>query len=538
MKYFAILTKLGAAKLANAAALGTKISITHMAVGDGGGKLPEPDANQTKLVNEKRRAAINTLSVDPVNTNQIIAEQIIPENEGGWWLREIGLFDSEDSLIAVANCPETYKPQLQEGSGRTQTVRMILIVNNTESVTLKVDPSVVLATREYVDKNTIEVKAYCDNAFKAHLAASDPHPQYLLKKDLPPLPDASLTQKGVVLLSSATNSVSETLAATPKAVKAAYDLAASKLASVPDASLTQKGITQLTDKTGNSNTLAATQKLVTDVNDNANSKLAKNQNGADIPNKSEFVKNLGLVETVNLSKNAVPSSRKINGKALTGDVSLSAGDVGAVNGLNNFSDLPNNNYVGIFQAGLETQWAKGINIGSEKGDIGQIYVDKDGNLYSYFLKASSKARLGGVVNTHPVGSPIPYPHRYTPPGYLTCNGQTFDKSLYPKLAEAYPDGKVPDLRGEFIRGWDDSRGVDPGRVCGSWQADRTKKIQLAEGNADSRYMSPNQGPVNGYNFPLGRDVKGGATDTSIANNTGGNETRPRNVAFNYIVRAI
>ncbi|MCT8345569.1 phage tail protein, partial [Photorhabdus kleinii] len=232
MKYFAILTKLGAAKLANAAALGTKISITHMAVGDGAGKLPEPDANQTQLVNEKRRAAINTLSVDPVNTNQIIAEQIIPESEGGWWMREIGLFDGEDSLIAVANCPETYKPQLQEGSGRTQTVRMILIVNSTESVTLKVDPSVVLATREYVDKNTIEVKAYCDNAFKEHLAASDPHPQYLLKKNLPPLPDASLTQKGIVQLSSATNSVSETLSATPKAVKAAYDLAASKLASM------------------------------------------------------------------------------------------------------------------------------------------------------------------------------------------------------------------------------------------------------------------------------------------------------------------
>ncbi|WP_240000901.1 MULTISPECIES: phage tail protein, partial [unclassified Photorhabdus] len=93
---------------------------------------------------------------------------------------------------------------------------------------------------------------------------------------------------------------------------------------IHDASLTQKGITQLTDKTGNSNTLAATQKLVSDVNDNANSKLAKSQNGADIPNKSEFVKNLGLAETGNLAKNAVPNSRKINGKALTGDISLSA----------------------------------------------------------------------------------------------------------------------------------------------------------------------------------------------------------------------
>ncbi|PQQ36225.1 hypothetical protein C6H68_20345 [Photorhabdus luminescens] len=181
-KYFAVLTQLGADKLANAAALGTKIEITHMAVGDGGGHLPTPDTAQAKLVNERRRAAINTLSIDPKNTNQIIAEQVIPENEGGWWIREIGLFDKEGVLIAVGNCAETYKPQLQEGSGRTQTIRMILIVSSADAVTLKVDPSVVLATREYVDKNTIEVKTYCDNAFKAHLAASDPHPQYLLKK--------------------------------------------------------------------------------------------------------------------------------------------------------------------------------------------------------------------------------------------------------------------------------------------------------------------------------------------------------------------
>ncbi|WP_387464092.1 phage tail protein, partial [Photorhabdus sp. RM323S] len=224
-KYFALLTRLGADKLANAAALGTKIEITHMAVGDGGGYLPTPDTAQVKLVNERRRAAINTLSIDPKNTNQIIAEQIIPENEGGWWIREIGLFDKDGVLVAVGNCAETYKPQLQEGSGRTQTIRMILIVSSADSVTLKVDPSVVLATREYVDKNTIEVKSYGDNALKAHLAASDPHKQYLLKKDLPPIPNATLSQKGVTQLSSATNSSSEIYAATPKAVKAAYDLA-------------------------------------------------------------------------------------------------------------------------------------------------------------------------------------------------------------------------------------------------------------------------------------------------------------------------
>nr|WP_306803982.1 phage tail protein [Providencia sp. PROV037] len=151
MKYFALLTKLGENLLAQATALGTKLELTHMAVGDGGESLPTPDTNQTKLIAEKRRAAINTLFIDDKNKNQIIAEQIIPEQDGGWWIREIGLFDKAGNLIAVANCPETYKPQLAEGSGRTQSIRMVLIVSHTESVTLKIDPSVVLATREYVN---------------------------------------------------------------------------------------------------------------------------------------------------------------------------------------------------------------------------------------------------------------------------------------------------------------------------------------------------------------------------------------------------
>lgn len=161
-KYYALLTEIGAAKLANATALGTKLQITQMAVGDGGGTLPTPGAKQTALIGEKRRAPLNSLSVDPVNSSQIVAEQIIPESEGGYWIREIGLFDADNALIAVANCAETYKPQLQEGSGRTQTVRMILIVSSTAAVTLKIDPSVVLATRKYVDDKVIEVKAYMD----------------------------------------------------------------------------------------------------------------------------------------------------------------------------------------------------------------------------------------------------------------------------------------------------------------------------------------------------------------------------------------
>ncbi|EGM9636251.1 TPA: phage tail protein [Escherichia coli] len=181
-KFYTLLTDIGAAKLASAAALGVPLKITHMAVGDGGGVLPTPDSKQTALVNEKRRAALNMLYIDPQNSSQIIAEQVIPENEGGWWIREVGLFDESGALIAVGNCPESYKPQLAEGSGRTQTVRMVLITSSTDNITLKIDPAVVLATRKYVDDKALELKVYADDQMAKHLAAPDPHSQYAPKE--------------------------------------------------------------------------------------------------------------------------------------------------------------------------------------------------------------------------------------------------------------------------------------------------------------------------------------------------------------------
>ncbi|HGG2648481.1 TPA: phage tail protein [Yersinia enterocolitica] len=208
-RFFALLTNIGAAKLANATALGTRLEITQMAVGDGGGTLPTPSPAQTQLVNEQRRAALNMLTIDPINTSQIIAEQVIPEAEGGWWIREIGLLDKDGDLIAIANCAETYKPLMQEGSGRTQTIRVVLIVSSTAAVTLKIDPSVVLATRQYVDKKTddkaIEVKQYADALLAEHEKSRN-HP------------DATLNAKGFAQYSNAMDSDSEKQAATSKAV--------------------------------------------------------------------------------------------------------------------------------------------------------------------------------------------------------------------------------------------------------------------------------------------------------------------------------
>ncbi|EEQ6612569.1 phage tail protein [Escherichia coli] len=315
-KFYTLLTDIGAAKLASAAALGVPLKITHMAVGDGGGVLPTPDAKQTALVNEKRRAALNMLYIDPQNSSQIIAEQVIPENEGGWWIREVGLFDESGALIAVGNCPESYKPQLAEGSGRTQTVRMVLITSSTDNITLKIDPAVVLATRKYVDdkiseheqsrrhpdasltakgftqlssatNSESEILAATPKAVKAaydlaagKASASHTHPW----NQITDVPAASLTVKGTVQLSSATNSTSETQAATPKAVKAAYDLAAGKapvshthpwsqITDVPAASLTVKGTVQLSSATNSTlETQAATPKAVKAVYDLANGK--------------------------------------------------------------------------------------------------------------------------------------------------------------------------------------------------------------------------------------------------------------------------
>lgn len=152
--YYVIPTNIGEAKMANALALGIPLAITELALGDGEGEgargTPIPNPEATALVSERRRAPLNSFSVDPENPNVLIAEQVIPETAGGWWIREMGLFDEDGDLIFVCNTPPTYKPQLAEGSGRTQVVRMASVVSDTASVTLKVDPSVVLATREYV----------------------------------------------------------------------------------------------------------------------------------------------------------------------------------------------------------------------------------------------------------------------------------------------------------------------------------------------------------------------------------------------------
>ncbi|EPX4353154.1 phage tail protein [Escherichia coli] len=288
-KYFAILTNQGAARLANAAALGTKLNLTQMAVGDANGTLPTPDPAQTKLISQKRIAPLNLLTVDPTNTSQIIAEQIIPENEGGFWIREIGLYDDDGILIAVANCPETYKPLLAEGSGRTQTIRMILVVSSSSAITLKIDPSVVLATRKYVDDAVIEVKSYADGLMRNHEQSRN-HP------------DATTTAKGFTQLNSSVTDDRETQSATPKAVKIAMDNANARLAKehnladLPNPALARQNLQLGDSSTKNTGTTANTVAAGDDAR--ITGAMQKSQNGADISDVAKFLQNLGLANAV------------------------------------------------------------------------------------------------------------------------------------------------------------------------------------------------------------------------------------------------
>ncbi|HID3902773.1 TPA: phage tail protein [Escherichia coli] len=252
-KFKTVITDTGAKKLAQAAAPdGKPVRLTHMAVGDGGGTLPTPDSKQTRLVHEVWRHTVNRVILDATHQNRIIAELVIPPETGGFWIREIGVFDEHGDLIAVGNTAESYKPTVAEGSGRAQTFRTILTVSSTATVALTVDNTMVMATVDYVD-----------DKLKEH-EHSRRHP------------DASLTAKGFVQLSSATNSTSETLAATPKAVKAAYDLANGKY-TAQDATTARKGIVQLSSATNStSETLAATPKAVKAVMDETNKKAPLN----------------------------------------------------------------------------------------------------------------------------------------------------------------------------------------------------------------------------------------------------------------------
>lgn len=433
VKYYAILTNQGAARLANATMLGSKLNLTQMAVGDANGVLPTPDPAQTKLINQKRIAPLNLLSIDPNNQSQIIAEQIIPENEGGFWIREIGLYDDEGVLIAVANCPETYKPQLQEGSGRTQTIRMILVVTNTEAITLKIDPSVVLATRKYVDDKVLELKLYVDDQMRNHIAAQDPHTQYAQKHN-------------------------PTFTGEPKAP---------------------------TPAAGNNTTRIATTAFV----------------------------QAAITALINGAPDTLDTLKEI---------------AAAINNDPKFSTTINNALSG-------------------KQPLDETLTHLSGKDVAGLL-----AYLGLGAGAPPIGIPFFWPTSSMPNTvmpewsdmvFLKLNDATFSATTYPKLALVWPGLKLTDTRGEFIRVWDDGRGVDAGRSILTVQEGMIKRHEhhvWRRGDDAWINQSPNADSVGTKYLSVVHSatvIPGSDIDSLYAAPTGGSETRPRNIAFNFLVRA-
>ncbi|MCS1889127.1 phage tail protein [Escherichia coli] len=363
--------------------------------------------------------------------------------------------------------------------------------------------------------------------------------------------DATTTRKGIVQLSSATNSTSETLAATPKAVKAAYDLAAGKapvshthpwsqITGVPAASLTAKGTVQLSSATDSqSETEAATPKAVKAAYDLAAGK-------APVSHTHPWSQITGVPAASLTAKGTIQLSSAINStseilaatpKAVKAAYDLANGKqpadatLTALAGLATAADrLPY--FTGADRAALATLTAIGRAI-IAKGSIKDVL--------NY---------LGlGEGSALPVGVPVPWPTATPPAGWLKCDGRAFTKEQYPVLARVYPTLRLPDLRGEFIRGWDDGRKIDEGRKLLSWQ-----KGTLVGGHDDNdssldiSYMS------NGNNIDYGGDkvfagnyrsdylwyaILGGTNSRAKAELNGAffNITRPRNIAFNYIVRA-
>ncbi|EOX5369939.1 phage tail protein, partial [Escherichia coli] len=554
-KFKTIITDTGAKKLAQAAAPdGNPVRLTHMAVGDGGGTLPTPDSKQTRLVHEVWRHTVNRVILDATHQNRIIAELVIPPETGGFWIREIGVFDEHGDLIAVGNTAESYKPAVAEGSGRAQTFRTILTVSSTATVALTVDNTMVMATVDYVD-----------NKLKEH-EQSRRHP------------DASLTAKGFVQLSSATNSDSETLAATPKAVKVAYDLANGKY-TAQDATTARKGLVQLSSATNStSETLAATSNAVKAAYDNAEKRLQKAKNGEDISDKDTFTKNIGACRAYSAELNiggdseawttaqlifwlesqgafnhpywmckgswAYASNKVITDTGcgnicLAGAVVEVIGTRGAMTirittpSTSSGEGIPNAQFTYINHGDAYAPgWRRDYNsrnkptaseIGALPSDgtaVSSVNLASKGRLtaltdnmqgatglelyeaynngypttYGNIIHLKGMTAVGegelligwsGTSGAHapafirsrrdtidanwspwaqlytsahppaefyPVGAPIPWPSDTVPSGYALMQGQTFDKSAYPKLAAAYPSGVIPDMRGWTIKG--------------------------------------------------------------------------------------
>ncbi|ELV2841923.1 phage tail protein [Enterobacter cloacae] len=434
VKFKTVITKAGAEKLAAATVPNAKkVNFTAMAVGDGGGALPVPDASQTKLVNEVWRHALNKISQDKKNKNYVVAELLIPPEVGGFWMREMGLYDDTGTLIAVGNMAESYKPALAEGSGRAQTLRMVIMVSDISSVELMIDTSMVMATQDYVDGMLTE-----HEQSRRH-------------------PDATLTAKGFTQLSSATDSASEVLAATPKAVKAAYDLANGKYTAA-DATTARKGIVQLSSATDSvSEVLAATPKAVKSVSD----ELVKLKNSLGTASKLNIV-----TSTIDLTTGRLPvvgwmglggvRDTKVadeNFASFWRDTSIGKSGITIP-----YDGTPTISYIAVDSANQHAY------VGRKKGNVAISWV----KLYSEFNKPTSQEIFGTTTG---IGGSADL-NTYTAPGlyYQPANAQAQTGKNYPEAVagslEVYKHAGIT----QIYRIYSNSRSYIRTLYNGSWSA--------------------------------------------------------------------
>ncbi|EIU9652653.1 phage tail protein [Salmonella enterica] len=559
-KFYTLLTEIGAAKLASAAALGVPLKITHMAVGDGGGVLPTPSAQQTALVAEKRRAALNMLYIDPQNSSQIIAEQVIPETEGGWWIREVGLFDETGALIAVGNCPESYKPQLTEGSGRTQTVRMVLITSSTDNITLKIDTAVVLATRKYVDDKALELKVYVDDLMAKHLAAPDPHSQYA-QKDSPtltgipkvPTPAAGNSTKQIANTEFVASSIAAIVDSAPAALDTLNELAAA-LGNDPNFATTM--INALAGKQPLDNTLTnlsgkdvagllAYLGLGETIN-LATGAMQKDQNLNDVPDKALARQSLQLGNSATLNVGTTPDTvaagddiRISTAKRAIDDTQTGLGaqpvmwvstadDLSILpSGARRFASnkapatiLPVNDYV-FLEVIAKRDCVDGCAV---------LITDSVGNTWigARWDATNDSGFTWRPLMSCPPGVPLPWPSDTIPAGYALMQGQAFDKNVYPLLAIAYSSGTIPDMRGWTIKGKPASgRAVLSQELDGNKSHSHSARAQDTDlgtkGTSSFDYGTKSSNTTGGHNHSAGGTYGGDSIGGKIRVQHDGND---------------
>jgi len=510
-QFMAILTAVGEAKQANAAALGIPWTFSQMGIGDASGSDPQPDRAQTKLINEQRRAPLNQVRTDPKNANVIIAEQVIPENVGGWWIREIGLYDAEGDLVAVANCAPSFKPLLAQGSGKTQVVRINFIVTSAANVTLKIDPSVVLATRQYVDDQIIEVlpptrmagtfRKVTINEHGVVIAGSNPDTLAGAGiKDaianINPLSDGSLDLHGG-------NYAFVTARLESHLTRNAYWDGAKWLSHNNNEpsyrmSCLSNGFSCSTAVPVNGPLLWISTPIATGLD------LAKKANSATTLAGYGITDAYTQIKTNDLLKVKAP----LASPALTGKPTAPTASVGA-----NDLQLANTAFVQAIAAGMNAS-APGdaVFTFSRLPPVGTLKANGAAVPVANYPALTTAIYVGDVLNASAVW------------GYR-CNNATAPSTT---RATNGPYIVLPDVRGESVVGFDDGRGVDAGRDWASWQ-----DWMVGSHTHPVRYWTYRDGTGTGFhNYLKPFNDKGSSTGTQEdgVGASGGNTNRSRNLA--------